>query len=66
MSDKSNFKALQWYSDFYNSRSDEECVICLTERQVYLIGIIIDSLGWSTRWIGDISGLDLERIAADL
>lgn len=66
MSDKSNFKALQWYSDFYNSRSDDECVICLTERQVYLIGIIIDSLGWSTRWIGDISGLDLERIAADL
>ena len=53
-------------ADFYNSLSDEDCIICLTEKQVYLAGQIIQQITWSkTRWLGDLSGMDLGEISAN-
>lgn len=65
---KTNFdKLVRWDADFYKSLTDDDCIVCLTEREVYLVGQIIDMLTWSnTRWIGDIVGLDFKAIAGNL
>lgn len=59
-------KLVNWDADFYNSLSDDTCNVCLTEKQRYLIGQIIDQLNWHTRWYGDIDGMDLSAISGDL
>jgi len=60
-------KMVRWDADFYNTLSDDDCIICLTEKQVYLVGQIIDQLTWQrTRWIGDTSALDLKAIAGNI
>jgi len=65
---KTNFeKLVRWDADFYKSLSQGDCILCLTEQQVYLIGQITDSLRWfNTRWIGDKSGMDFNTIAEEL
>lgn len=60
------YKNVGWDADFYNSLSDDECIVCLTERQVYLIGVVIGTIQWSTRWIGNITGFDLKAIQDNL
>lgn len=60
-------KLVRWDADYYKSLSDDECLICVTEREVYLIGQVIDALRWKrTRWIGDLVGLDFDLIASNL
>lgn len=65
---KTNFdKLVRWDADYYNSLSDEDCIVCLTQQEVYLIGQITDMLRWkNTRWIGNLVGLDLDLIASNL
>jgi hypothetical protein len=65
---KTNFdKLVRWDADYYNSLTDDDCIICLTEREVYLVGQIREMLTWrSTRWIGNTLGLDLDLIASNL
>lgn len=60
-------KLIRWDVAFYNSLDDSDCIVCLTEKQIYLIGQIIEQLTWSrTRWNGDTTGMDLHSIAEDL
>ena len=66
MTNKSTYKNVAWDADFYNSLTDDECIVCLTERQIYLIGAIIGVIRWTTRWIGNITGMDLDAIQSDL
>lgn len=63
-----NFQKLaRWDADFYNELSDDDCIVCLSEKQVYLLGQIIEQLTWSkTRWTGDTTGLDFDAIASEL
>jgi hypothetical protein len=65
---KTNFeKLVRWDADYYKSLTDDDCIVCLTEREVYIIGQITDMLRWKrTRWIGDILGLDFDLIASNL
>lgn len=65
---KTNFeKLIRWDADYYNELTDDDCIVCLTEREVYLVGQITDALKWkNTRWIGDILGLDFDLIASNL
>lgn len=66
MTNKSTYKIVGWDADYYNGLSDDECLICLTEKQVYLIGVVIGAIQWSTRWIGNITGFDLKAIQDNL
>lgn len=59
-------KLVSWDADFYNTLSDEYCIICVTEKQRYLLGETIRQVEWLTRWVGDTSGLDLNAIAGEL
>ena len=62
-----NGKIVKWDADWYNEElTDTPCYLSLTERQVYLVGQIIEQISWSTRWVGDTSGMDLDAIAANL
>jgi hypothetical protein len=65
---KTNFeKLVRWDADYYKELTDDDCIVCLTEREVYIIGQITDMLRWKrTRWIGDILGLDFDLIASNL
>ena len=65
---KTNFEKLtRWDADYYNSLTDDDCIVCLTEREIYLIGQIIEPLTWrATRWLGDVTGLDFKAISAQL
>ena len=58
---------VMWDADWYKSLSDDDCIVCLTEKQVYLLSCIAPSLTWlKTRWGGDTSGLDVHGIQGDL
>ena len=60
-------KLVRWDADYYKDLTDDDCIICVTEREVYIIGQIIEMIKWSrTRWIGDILGLDFDLIASNL
>jgi len=60
-------KLVKWDADFYKSLSDDDCIICLSEREIYLVGQVFDQLRWgNTRWAGDKSGLDFDLIASNL
>ena len=60
-------KLARWDADYYNTLSDDECIVCLTEKQVYLLGQVIEQLTWyKTRWTGDTAGLDFDKISGDL
>lgn len=63
-----NFSKLaRWDADWYKAQSDDDCIVCLTEKQAYLISQVIEQIKWSrTRWTGDISGLDFDAIASEL
>lgn len=46
-----NFKKLVgWYLPEYNKLSDEGCLVCLTEKEKYLLGQMTRQLTWLTRW----------------
>lgn len=60
-------KLTRWDADYYKSLTDDECIVCLTEREVYLLNEAIRAIRWSgTRWIGNIIGLDFDEIASNL
>jgi len=60
-------KLVRWDADYYKELTDDDCIVCLTEREVYIIGQIIEVIKWSkTRWIGDLLGLDFDLIASNL
>jgi hypothetical protein len=59
-------KLLAWDADFYNSLSDDVCLICLSEKQRYLLGQAVEQTNWLTRWSGDTSNLDLDAINGEL
>jgi len=63
-----NFKKLiRWDADYYKLLSEKECTLCLTEREVYLLSECIHAIRWiGTRWIGDITGIDFDKVASDL
>jgi len=65
---KTNFdKLVRWDADYYKSLTDDDCIVCLTEREVYLVGQILDMLRWkNTRWVGNLIGLDFDLIASNL
>lgn len=59
-------KLVSWNADYYKTLSDDTCLVCLSERQRYLLGEMIRQIAWATRWMGDTSGLDLDAIAGSL
>lgn len=60
-------KLTRWDADYYKTLTDDECIVCLTEREVYLLNEAIRAMRWSsTRWIGNIIGLDFDEIASNL
>lgn len=60
-------KIVRWDADFYNSLSDSDCIVCLTDQQIYLVGQIIEQLKWAnTRWSGNTSGMDFVNISEEL
>lgn len=60
-------KLVAWDADFYNSLASDDCIVCLTEQQIYLVGQIIEQLKWyRTRWTGDLSGMDFVNISEEL
>lgn len=60
-------KLVRWDADYYKSLTDDDCLVCLTERQVYLIMNMLEQIKWyTTRWIGDKSGLDFDDISTNL
>lgn len=59
-------KLVNWDADFYNSLPDEFCIYCLSKKQIYVIGQALQQVHWSTRWFGDVSGLDFSAIAGEL
>lgn len=65
---RTNFeKLVRWDADWYKLLSDDDCIICISEREVYLIGQIVEMLKWkNTRWVGDLIGLDFVAISENL
>lgn len=61
-------KLVGWDIDHYLSLSDEECLICLSERDRYALGQALMQMRWSTRWNSDIGTPlpDLDAIASRL
>jgi len=60
-------KLTRWDADWYKSLTDDECIVCLSERQIYLIRMMLEPLLWSSsRWIGDKSELDFDLIKSEL
>lgn len=46
-----NFKKLVgWSVDEYNALSDDGCLVCLTQRERYILGQMTRQLVWLTRW----------------
>lgn len=45
-----NFKAIALDYEYWLSLSEEGCLYCLNERQVYIILAMSDYVGWPTRW----------------
>jgi len=58
-------ETIGWDADFYNSLPDETINVSLTRKQIYVLGNMLPMVSWSTRWSGDISGLDLDAIEGD-
>lgn len=60
-------KLVRWNADWYKSLGDSDCIVCLTEKQIYLVLMAIDPLTWvRTRWAGNTDGLDFEAIKGEL
>jgi hypothetical protein len=60
-------KLVRWDADYYKSLTDDDCIVCLTEREIYLLEQVIEPIRWqNTRWTGDTSGLDFNLITSDL
>lgn len=60
-------KLVVWDADFYKSLTDDDCIVCLTERQIYVLGQTLEQITWQrTRWVGDKSGLDFDLISSEI
>jgi len=60
-------KLTRWDADWYKSLTDDDCIVCLSERQIYLIRMMLEPLTWvNTRWVGDIADLDFDLIKSEL
>jgi len=60
-------KLTRFDADFYNSLSDDDCIVCLTEKQIYILGQTLEQITWvRTRWTGDTSALDVDEISSQI
>lgn len=61
-------KLVGWDIDYYLSLSEDECLICLSERDRYALGQALMQMRWSTRWNSDIDTPlpDINAIASRL
>jgi len=60
-------KLVRWDADWYKELPEDDCIVCLTERQIYLIHEMLEPINWVvTRWVGDTSGLDFDLIKSNL
>jgi len=61
MSDK-----IGWDADFYNSLTNDVLNVSLTQREIYVLGNMLPMVSWSSRWSGNITGMDLDAIRGEL
>lgn len=59
-------KLVAWNKAIYDSKSEEPCFVCLTQKQIYLLGQALRQVEWRTRWQGDTSSMDLNAIVGEL
>lgn len=65
---QSDDKAVGWDIDFYNSLDDTACLVCLTNKEKYVLGQALRQARWSTRW-DSLQGTalpDIDAIASEL
>lgn len=48
---EANDKLVAWHKPTYDSMGDEDCIVCLTEKQIYLVGQALTQMVWATRWL---------------
>jgi len=65
---RTNFEKLTSFdADFYAALTDNDCIVCLTERQVYILGQTLEQITWlRTRWVGNTTGLDVDEISSEI
>lgn len=51
-------KLVGWDLEVYNDMSDEPCLICLTEKEMYVLGQSTGQIKWITRWDNLDSGIN--------
>lgn len=58
-------KLASWDIDEYLGYSDNECIVCLTEKELYLLRNPLRQMEWSTRWTSEIGTMqpDIATIA---
>lgn len=44
-------KLTAWHKPTYDSKADDDCIVCLTEKQIYLVGQALTQMAWDTRWL---------------
>src|SRR3546814_13681890 len=61
-------KLAGWDIDYYLSLSDDECSVCLTQKELYLLRNPLRQMEWATRWQSQIGTPkpDIENIAERL
>lgn len=59
-------KLVAWHKSTYDAKSDEYCWICLSQKQVYLLGQATRQMRWRTRWIGGFDQDELDYVVGDL
>jgi len=62
------FKAVAMDYEYYLSLLDEGQLYCLTERQIYILLVQLEYVGWLTRWYNtdDVTQTTVELIKSDL
>src|SRR3546814_14342529 len=57
-------KLAGWDIDYYLSLSDDECSVCLTQKELYLLRNPLRQMEWATRWQSQIGTpkQDIENI----
>jgi hypothetical protein len=64
----SNFKAVAMDYEYYLTLLDEGQLYCLTERQIYILLVQLEYVGWLTRWYNtdDITQTTVDLIKSEL
>jgi len=61
-------KLVGWSVDEYDELTEDECLVCLTEKELYLLGQAMQQMRWTTRWDNpnELPLPDLDTIASTL